>query len=145
MKTSKLVGWSQHPLSCDSTSPQPLEPWMSSYGPPTASATTVLTPNCNSVHKDPATNTSLDSGVAGLRDTPVHTPAPAACTNVNMPGPKPPNTSSDDYDVPKFIVDQTTRTTYMKGRFLGKVSTSALCLLFVLHIFPQRQSPAVTV
>lgn len=69
--------------------------------------------------KEPPTNTSMDSGVAGLRDTPVHTPAPIHNNNNNMVGNKGSN-SNDDYDVPKFIVDHTTRTTYMKGRFLGK-------------------------
>ncbi|CAL4158724.1 unnamed protein product, partial [Meganyctiphanes norvegica] len=68
--------------------------------------------------KEPPTNTSMDSGVAGLRDTPVHTPAPIHNNN-NMVGNKGSN-NNDDYDVPKFIVDHTTRTTYMKGRFLGK-------------------------
>ncbi|XP_045117846.1 serine/threonine-protein kinase PLK1-like isoform X2 [Portunus trituberculatus] len=102
--------------------------------------------------KEPPTNTSMDSGVAGLRDTPVHTPAPihhhnntttATITtttttittntnsnnnnnNNNMGGGKGNNNNNnnnnnnEDYDVPKFIVDHSTRATYMKGRFLGK-------------------------
>ena len=74
--------------------------------------------------KELQTNTSMDSGVAGLRDTPIHTlgplhvnTSPNQNNNNNANNSKP----TDDYDIPKFIVDQTTRTTYMKGRFLGKV------------------------
>lgn len=110
MKTSKVSkvghsGWSagHH------------DPWIQPAAIPT---TTNLSP------KEPPTNTSMDSGVAGLRDTPVHTPAPIHNNNNNnnnMVGNKGNNNNNnDDYDVPKFIVDHTTRATYMKGRFLGK-------------------------
>lgn len=137
LKPSKLVGWSQQqPSSLPSVyhqqqqqtshqlkQQQHTEPWMT-QSPGTTVTTTasiISTPSNNTSPKDPATNTSLDSGVAGLRDTPVHTPGPTHHNNNNMPGPKSSN-NNEDYDVPKFIVDQTTRTTYMKGRFLGKVS-----------------------
>ena len=54
--------------------------------------------------KDPYLDNSLDSGVDGLRDSP--------------------NNSSDD--IPSYIIDPTTRTTYLKGKFLGKVSPKVL-------------------
>ncbi|CAG0879241.1 unnamed protein product [Cyprideis torosa] len=50
------------------------------------------------VAKDPYLDNSLDSGVDGLRDSP--------------------NNSTDD--IPSYIIDPTTRTTYLKGKFLGK-------------------------
>ena len=83
-----------------------------------AQTTTRVSP----VGKEPPTNTSMDSGVAGLRDTPVHTPAPIHTTNNNnnMVAHKSGN-NNDESEVPMFIVDHSTRTTYMKGRFLGKV------------------------
>ncbi|XP_069993490.1 serine/threonine-protein kinase PLK1-like [Penaeus vannamei] len=111
MKTSKVnkvghSGWSagHH------------DPWIQPAAVPTTTTTT-LGP------KEPPTNTSMDSGVAGLRDTPVHTPAPIHNNNNNnnMVGNKGNNNNNnEECDVPKFIVDHTTRTTYMKGRFLGK-------------------------
>lgn len=114
MKTSKVnkvghSGWSagHH------------DPWIQPAAVPTTTTTT-LGP------KEPPTNTSMDSGVAGLRDTPVHTPAPIHNNNNNnnMVGNKGNNNNNnEECDVPKFIVDHTTRTTYMKGRFLGKVSS----------------------
>ena len=103
----------------------------------------------NVTPKDAAMSTSLDSGVAGLRDTPVHittnnTPSnsqhtPVTPTNSNMPAPKQSSPAEEQQqqhqnqiEVPKFIVDQTTRTTYMKGRFLGKVGS--IYIIFLLFI-----------
>lgn len=48
-------------------------------------------------------NDSLDSGVAGLRD-------PQFSSNKNS-----------DTETSEYIVDPSTRTTYLKGKFLGKV------------------------
>jgi hypothetical protein len=48
-------------------------------------------------------NDSLDSGVAGLRD-------PHFSSNKNS-----------DTETSEYIVDPSTRTTYLKGKFLGKV------------------------
>lgn len=125
MKTSKITGWSHHNQlhNHDNHHPKAHHEWMTNYtgSTTTATSTAIITPTSNTTPKEPATNTSLDSGVAGLRDTPVHTPI--ISNNNNMPGPKNANspTENEEYNVPKFIVDQTTRTTYMKGRFLGKV------------------------
>ncbi|XP_018018894.1 serine/threonine-protein kinase PLK1 [Hyalella azteca] len=135
IKTSKIVGWSPHHLSQQNQVHRDLNnqhkvhhhdhnhphEWMTSYSSTAAIASTaIITATANTTPKEPATNTSLDSGVAGLRDTPVHTPGPLVNNN-NMPGPKT-NSPSDneDHNVPKFIVDHSTRTTFMKGRFLGK-------------------------
>ncbi|XP_064114868.1 serine/threonine-protein kinase PLK1-like isoform X1 [Macrobrachium nipponense] len=118
MKTSKVVtklghsGWSagHH------------DPWIQ----PATTVLPVTNTTFNLGPKEPPTNTSMDSGVAGLRDTPVHTPAPIHSNNNNnnnnnMVGSKGnSNNNNEECDVPKFIVDHSTRTTYMKGRFLGK-------------------------
>ena len=125
MKTSKLVGWPHTSLSHQNQT----ESWnsnnysvtpVSNNYPVTSPNTAVITSTSNVAPKDAAMSTSLDSGVAGLRDTPVH--IPTTNNNNNMPAPKATPAATDEHDVPKFIVDQTTRTTYMKGRFLGKVS-----------------------
>lgn len=112
MKTNRVTkvghsGWSTGPH----------DPWIQ------PAATLPTTTNLGL--KEPPTNTSMDSGVAGLRDTPVHTPAPIHNNNNIMVGNKGGNNNNnnnnnEEYDVPKFIVDHTTRATYMKGRFLGK-------------------------
>jgi hypothetical protein len=49
-------------------------------------------------------NDSLDSGVAGLKD---------AHFNSNK---------NSDTETSEYIVDPSTRTTYLKGKFLGKVN-----------------------
>jgi hypothetical protein len=49
-------------------------------------------------------NDSLDSGVAGLKD-------PQFNSNKNS-----------DTETSEYIVDPSTRTTYLKGKFLGKVN-----------------------
>jgi hypothetical protein len=50
-------------------------------------------------------NDSLDSGIAGLKD-------PHFNSNKNS-----------DTETSEYIVDPSTRTTYLKGKFLGKVNT----------------------
>ncbi|XP_068227906.1 uncharacterized protein [Palaemon carinicauda] len=118
MKTSKVVTKLGH------------SGWSSGHHDPWIQPATTLLPVTNTTSnlgpKEPPTNTSMDSGVAGLRDTPVHTPAPIHSNNNNnnnMVGSKGSgNNNNEECDVPKFIVDHSTRTTYMKGRFLGKIA-----------------------
>lgn len=119
MKTSKPVGWGQGGMA------NPIESWV--YRCSSTSA------------KEVPTNTSMDSGVAGLRDTPVHTPASKSNTSstatkshhtANIPGAS--SNSNDEFDIPKFIVDRTTKITYIKGRFLGKVSFESIIFLLTL-------------
>lgn len=71
----------------------------------------------------PSNNESMDSGVAGLHHM-TH-------SNGNSPaslGLQTPNTSvlvdKLGDDVQQYIVDRSTRTTYLKGKFLGKVNFS---------------------
>lgn len=125
MKTSKVTklgqGWS---------------PSQEVWGSTPQSTTMSISP----MSKEPQTNTSMDSGVAGLRDTPVHAPGPLPVNSHTSPNGNANqnlnsitdnatgnnnnnnNKTSEENEVPEFIVDHSTRTTYIKGRFLGKVS-----------------------
>lgn len=82
----------------------------------------------------PSNNESMDSGVAGLHHM-TH-------SNGNSPaslGLQTPNTSvlvdKLGDDVQQYIVDRSTRTTYLKGKFLGKVNFSWPYLMNPLHFF----------
>ncbi|XP_065576839.1 serine/threonine-protein kinase PLK1-like [Artemia franciscana] len=69
--------------------------------------------------KDPLANLSMDSGVAGLIRIDKHdaTQAVSSGSSTN-------NTvatlSKSEGELPQYIVDRSTRTTYLKGKFLGK-------------------------
>ena len=71
--------------------------------------------------KDPLANLSMDSGVAGLIRIDKHdaTQAVSSGSSTN-------NTvatlSKSEGELPQYIVDRSTRTTYLKGKFLGKVN-----------------------
>jgi hypothetical protein len=56
-------------------------------------------------------NDSLDSGVAGLKD-------PHFNSN-----------KSSDTETSEYIVDPSARTTYLKGKFLGKVNICQICFV----------------
>lgn len=72
--------------------------------------------------KEPAMNNneSMDSGVAGLRDglTTPHGGSPTSATSSNQPTVAVTLPSDDGL---QYIVDRSKSTTYLKGRFLGKV------------------------
>ena len=71
------------------------------------------------------TNESMDSGIAGLRDvrgSPAVSPATPLVKGVR-------HLSVDKQLAAQYIVDSASRTTYLKGRFLGKV-----LIFFLLNI-----------
>ena len=72
--------------------------------------------------EQPGNNESMDSGVAGLRDgTTTHNGSPASIVTHHAALPPLIDRLGCD-DVQQYIVDRSTRTTYLKGKFLGKVS-----------------------
>ena len=111
-------------------------------------------------------NNSLDSGVDGLRDSPnsglrdspnyihdspnqnylreqvnlQHAPLKSASTSgmVKLHPMRGETVHAENIELPEYIVDQSTRTTYLKGKFLGKVcdfisdtcSISVRCMVF---------------
>ena len=83
--------------------PHPSDPW-------------IVSPTSNSVYlkhtKQNSNDLSLDSGIEDrLKDSPG-----SNCSNNN----------NSDCDIPEYIIDPLTRTTYVKGKFLGKVSIRLL-------------------
>lgn len=92
-----------------------------------------VTPGIVQNEKTLTKNSSLDSGVYGLRDSPnsanrespnyvgdlKQNPAPIRPCTVDSPR----TTTKQDsacHQLPEYIVDPKTRTTYLKGKFLGK-------------------------
>lgn len=78
--------------------------------------------------EQPGNNESMDSGVAGLRDgttTTTHNGSPASIVTHHHyhHAVLPPliDRLGQEDGVQQYIVDRSTRTTYLKGKFLGKV------------------------